>query len=272
MTYSLAYSPCPNDTFMFDAMVHGRIDTGGHRFEPVLADIKQLNQWALAERYALTKLSFFAFYQCQQQYKLLSAGSALGEGVGPLLVTTPAQAGRPLEELRIAIPGVATTAHLLLHFFAPAAKAREVMLFHEIMPAVREGRIDAGVIIHESRFTYQDYGLTLLQDLGTFWEQQTGLPIPLGGIAAHRSLGEARIRELDELMRRSVQYAFDDPDAVMPYVRQHAQEMSEAVMQQHINLYVNDYTLNMGERGQAAVERLLATAADMQAQLQTYAS
>lgn len=263
MKLSLAYSPCPNDTFLFDAAVHGRIDTEGLAFDVQLADIKELNALARAGAVQVCKVSYFAYALLQPQYTLLEAGSALGQNCGPLLISKRKISVDELQHCTIAIPGTDTTANLLLQFFAPQAARRQVLLFSDIMPAVARGAVDAGVIIHESRFVYPNFGLQLIQDLGEYWEAQTGLSIPLGGIVTKTELGPEVIGKLNRVIRRSVEYAFANTDVVMPYVRAHAQEMDESVMRAHINLYVNQYSVDLGVHGHAAVERLLQTAATM---------
>jgi len=255
---SLAFSPCPNDCFMFDAMVHGRIDTEGLEFSVTLADIEALNHAAFAGQPDVTKLSFHAYAYCAGMYVLLDAGSALGRNCGPLLISK-----RPIDreevesgELGIVIPGKYTTANFLCGLAFPAARNKTEMLFSEIEPALIDGRFDAGVIIHENRFTYQTRGLRKIIDLGEFWESETGAPIPLGGIVIKRSLPDDVKRTMNRVMRRSVEYAFAHRADSLPYVRAHAQEMSEEVMYQHIDLYVNEYSVDLGSDGRRAVEVL----------------
>ncbi|MEL7532466.1 MAG: 1,4-dihydroxy-6-naphthoate synthase [Bacteroidota bacterium] len=264
-TIKLGFSTCPNDTFMFDAMVHGRIDTGDIRFELVLADILHLNQMAVAGELDMVKISYNTYGRIKGQYSLLEAGSALGHDCGPLLISK-----RPLSaeeivngKLKVAIPGQNTTANLLLSYYAPEIANREEMIFHEVMPAIANGEVDAGVIIHENRFTYQDMGLQLIQDLGEYWESKTQLPIPLGAIVAKKSLGAARVAELQGYMKASVAHAFAHPEDSGDYVKQHAQEMDPRVMKAHIDLYVNEYSLALGERGHAAVDKLLSVGEKM---------
>src|SRR5687768_5354863 len=258
MTLSLAFSPCPNDCFMFDAIVHERIDLEGLEFSVTLADIEALNHAAFAVAPDVTKLSFHAYAYCADRYVLLDAGSALGRNCGPLLISKrpidPAEVERG--ELAIAIPGRYTTANFLCGLAFPAARDKTEVLFSEIEPALLDGRFDAGVIIHENRFTYQARGLRKIVDLGEFWETETGAPIPLGGIVAKRSLPDEVKRAMNRVMRRSVEYAFAHRDASLPYVRAHAQEMSEAVMYQHIDLYVNEYSVDLGSEGRHAVQVL----------------
>lgn len=256
--YSLGFSPCPNDTFIFHALVHGLVGGDCPQFaEPVLADVETLNEWAISGRLDVTKLSFHAYGQVMDRYVLLNAGSALGRGCGPLLVARKSLAQAALPGLTIAIPGRYTTAALLLRLFAPACTNLVTMRFDRIMPAVVSGTVDAGVIIHESRFTYPQHGLVMLQDLGQWWETLTGLPIPLGGIVARRSLGQAALCAIDRAVRASVRLAFGAPQAAMPYIRRHAQELDESVIASHIGLYVNDYSENLGPDGLAAVGEFL---------------
>lgn len=263
MTLSLSFSPCPNDCFMFDAIVHHRIDLEGLEFRVVLDDVETLNRRAFSGDIDVTKLSFHAFAHCADQFVLLDAGSALGRGCGPLLISKreisqlEVAAGR----LRIAIPGVYTTANFLLQVAFPAARNRTELVFSEIEAAVLDGRFDAGLIIHENRFTYEAAGLRKIVDLGEFWEETTGAPIPLGGIVIRRSLPHEVQQTMNRVMRRSVEYAFGHPEASRAFVREHAQEMSEDVMRRHIELYVNDYSIDLGEEGRRAVELLLARAA-----------
>lgn len=259
MKLRLAYSTCPNDTFIFGSLVNGLIPSP-FTFEVILEDIKELNARAAAGAADVCKLSFYALTQLEG-WTLLPAGAALGRGCGPLLVAREPMGPEALATARIALPGWDTTAHLLLQFFAPQARNKAVMLFSDIMPAVANGQADVGLIIHESRFTYPDHGLVCLQDLGAYWETQTGLPIPLGGIAARTALGAETHALLADAIRRSLAFAWEQPEAVMPYVRQHAQEMSEDVMWHHIRLYVNDFSMQLGAEGDAAVAKLRMVAA-----------
>jgi 1,4-dihydroxy-6-naphthoate synthase len=261
MRLTLGLSPCPNDTFIFDALVNGAIDTGGLRFDPVLEDVETLNEWALAGRLDVTKLSYGVLPLVQDRYALLSSGGALGRGVGPLLVARPGAGPFSPETATVAIPGRHTTAHLLFSRAYPTAAHKRFMVFSEIEEAVLSGAVDAGVIIHEGRFTYQARGLAKLADLGELWERETGVPIPLGGIVARRTLDPAVQREVERLIRASVEHAFARYPAISEYVRRHAQELDERVMRQHIDLYVNDFSLDLGEAGRRAVEKLLEVAA-----------
>lgn len=261
MKIKLGFSTCPNDTFMFDAMVHGKVDTLSYSFECVMEDILHLNHRAIEDGPDMVKISYNAYGHVADQYQLLRSGSAMGKGCGPLLIAREPISISDLiaRDALIAIPGMNTTANLLLQFFAPNLRNRAEMLFHEVMPAVAEGRVEAGLIIHENRFTYPDFGLVCLQDLGAFWEEKTGLPIPLGAIAAKRSLGPKVIADLENILRSSVAYAFAHPTDSGEFVKAHAQELSPAVTQAHIDLYVNDYSLDFGPEGEKAIRQLLQT-------------
>jgi 1,4-dihydroxy-6-naphthoate synthase len=262
MTLTLGFSPCPNDCFMFDAIVHQRIDLEGLAFTILMEDVEALNRRAFAGTIDVTKLSYHALAHCVGSFALLDAGSALGRGCGPLLVaardmtTDEVAAGG----VRVAIPGQFTTANFLLSLAFPEARDKTALVFSEIEAAVVEGRFDAGVIIHENRFTYEAKGLEKVIDLGDFWERTTGAPIPLGGIAVKRSLPAEIQQAMNRVMRRSVEYAFAHPDASRGFVRAHAQEMSEAVMRQHIDLYVNEYSVDLGPDGRRAVDLLFERA------------
>ena len=262
MTITLAFSPCPNDCFMFDAMVHGRIETEGLTFDVRLLDIDALNASAFAGEFDATKLSFHAYAYCADRYVLLDAGSALGKGCGPLLISKREipQAEVAAGGVRIAIPGTFTTANFLCGLAFPQARDKTPMIFSDIEPSVLDGRFDAGLIIHENRFTYEAKGLKKIIDLGEFWEAETGAAIPLGGIVARRALGDDVKQALNRVMRRSVEFAFAHPEASLPYVRAHAQEMSEEVMYKHIDLYVNEYSVDLGSEGRRAIELMFARA------------
>ncbi|NUN99501.1 MAG: 1,4-dihydroxy-6-naphthoate synthase [Saprospiraceae bacterium] len=260
MKLSIGYSPCPNDTFIFDALVHGKIDTEGLEFEPVLADVEALNQGAFAERLDITKLSYHALGHVLNRYALLHAGSALGRNCGPLLIARTAIPQDQIAAKKIAIPGRYTTANFLFSIAFPDAANKEERLFSDIENDVLSGRADVGLIIHESRFTFQEKGLVQLMDLGEYWEQTTGLPIPLGGIAVRRSLPLEVQQTVDRVLHRSVAFARQNPLAPLDYVRRHAQEMDTEVMYRHIDLYVNEFTLDLGAEGRMAVERLFGMA------------
>ena len=262
MTLEIAYSPCPNDTFIFDALVHGRVDVEGLAFAPVLADVEELNHRAFAAAYPLTKLSYHALAHTQDRYRLLDAGSALGEGIGPLLIADGQLTRERIAAGPLAIPGEYTTAAFLLRLAFPEASDLRPYLFSDIEAAVRAGDVAAGVIIHESRFTYAERGFELLLDLGEYWETTTRLPIPLGGIAVRRDLPVDVQERLGRVLRRSVEHALTHPNDSADYVAAHAQEMSAEVQYRHIRTYVNDYSVSLGERGRRAVEVLLDAAAE----------
>ncbi len=257
---TLGYSPCPNDTFIFDALVHGRVEVDGLRFEERLEDVETLNRLAADAALDVTKISYGAIPGLLRDYVLLRSGGALGRGCGPLVVARREMDADELSRARIAIPGRNTTANLLLRLFAPDAAQGVERVYSDIMPAVARGEFDAGLIIHESRFTYPRHGLVRVADLGAWWETTTGLPIPLGGILARRALGDHAIRAVEDGIRRSVEFAFAHPEASRPYVRAHAQEMDDAVTQQHIDLYVNRFSVDVEEEGARAVEALFARA------------
>jgi 1,4-dihydroxy-6-naphthoate synthase len=257
---SIGFSPCPNDTFIFDALVHQRIDTQDIRFEPVLADVEELNQLAFRQELDITKLSYHALGHLRSSYALLHAGSALGNNCGPLLIAKRPLTTEEIEKGPIAIPGKYTTANFLLSLAYPGAQNKKEYLFSDIEQAVLDEEVIAGLIIHENRFTYQDKGLIKLLDCGEFWESAYHLPIPLGGICISRQLSPSLQWTVNRLLKESVQYAFDHPKEAAPFIRKHAQEMDETVMYQHINLYVNDYTLHLGDTGSQAVQNLFEVA------------
>lgn len=260
MKLTLGYSPCPNDTFIFDAMIHQRIDTEGLEFEVQLGDVEQLNQKAFANDLNITKLSYHAYAYLVSNYALLTSGSALGNNCGPLLIAKTAIPKEALSTKKIAIPGKYTTANFLLSLAFPEAQQKQETLFSSIEQQVLNGQVDAGLIIHENRFTYQDKGLVKLIDLGEWWEQSTQLPIPLGGIVVQRKLPLEVQQKINRVLRRSIEFAFENPEASLPYVRAHAQEMDLAVIQQHIGLYVNDFSVDLGTKGKAAIQHLFDTA------------
>jgi len=257
---SIGFSPCPNDTFIFYALLHGKIDAEGITFEPIIEDVEALNRRAFAGELDATKLSYHAFAHLTERYALLDAGSALGNNCGPLLIAQQPMDEASVNAARIAIPGKMTTANFLLSLAFPKAQQKTEMLFSEIEGAVLRGDVDAGLIIHENRFTYQQKGLVKILDLGEYWETTTGLPIPLGGIVVNRDLSLETQQSINRVMRRSVQYAFDHPSDVMPFVRQHAQEMEAAVMLAHIELYVTRHTVDLGYDGREAVRQMFRIA------------
>ncbi len=262
-TLALGYSPCPNDTFIFYALVHGKIDTSDIAYKEILEDVETLNRMAQQARLDITKVSFHAFGHLRDTYCLLRSGGALGRGCGPLVVARDECTMRNLRGKTIAIPGELTTAFLLLQIYDPELKKNiKVMPFHRIIDAVKSGEADAGLIIHESRFTYQQKGLAQIMDLGAWWEQETGLPIPLGCIIAKRDLGKELVQETDAVIRKSVEYAFSQSEETKTYIKRHAQEFDESVIDQHIRLYVNDYSLDIKDEGVHAVEELFRRAAE----------
>jgi len=262
MKLSLGFSPCPNDCFMFDAIVNRRIDMEGLEFAVHLADVEALNEAALAGQAQITKLSYHAYAHCTARYVMLSAGSALGRNCGPLLISKRPISTSEAEDgsLRIAIPGKFTTANLLLGLAFPRAQSKTELVFSEIEVALLRDDFDAGLIIHENRFTYQAKGLKKIIDLGEFWEGQTNAPIPLGGIVISRLLPDDVKDRVNRVLRRSVEYAFANRSASLPFVRAHAQEMSEEVIYKHIDLYVNEYSVDLGPEGRRAVELLFEKA------------
>jgi 1,4-dihydroxy-6-naphthoate synthase len=256
---SFGFSPCPNDTFAFDALVHGRTPAP-FTAVPALHDIEELNALARGGRYELTKLSIGALAGLGDRYTLLRSGGALGRGVGPLVVTREPCSLADAARLRFAIPGRDTTAYLLLRLAAPALGEIVELRYDEILGAVERGEVDAGLIIHESRFTYAEHGLTRVEDLGEWWERESGLPVPLAAICARRELDDETRDAAEAAVRASVEHAFAHPDASRAYVRAHAQELSDDVCRQHIELYVNEFSVDLGDEGLRAIDALLAAA------------
>ncbi|WP_345954446.1 1,4-dihydroxy-6-naphthoate synthase [Mucilaginibacter sp. PAMB04168] len=260
MKLTLGFSPCPNDTFIFDALIHHKIDTEGLNFEVYYDDVETLNHKAMRGELDVTKLSYHAFAYVANKYVLLDAGSALGFGVGPLLICKgdeqKAYADLQSENrtIRIGIPGKYTTANFLLSLAFPNAVNKQEIVFSDIEQALLDDRIEVGLIIHENRFTYQDKGLKKILDLGDYWEKQTGCAIPLGGIVANRKLPVEVQHKINRVLRRSVEYAFANPKSGLDFIRSHAQEMSEEVMYKHIDLYVNQYSLDLGVEGKKAIQ------------------
>jgi len=255
-TIQIGFSPCPNDTFIFDALVNNKIDTGNLYFEPVLEDVQTLNQWAIEEKLAVTKISYGVLPLVQHQYNLLNSGSALGRGVGPLLITNDEYQTMNVEDCLIAIPGKNTTAHLLFSLAYPNAKNKIFLRYDEIENFVLQGK-GLGVIIHENRFTYADKGLKKIKDLGDYWERETGKPIPLGGIVVKKTISIQTQQQINFLIKQSIEFAFANYPVLTDYIKNNAQEMSEDVMRSHIDLYVNKYSLDLGEEGRAAVKKLM---------------
>ncbi len=275
MKLTLGFSPCPNDTFIFDALIHHKIDTEGLEFEVFYDDVETLNHKAFDAALDITKLSFHAFANAVKDYVLLDAGSALGFGVGPLLISKREMTPSSLQamssshnpqptthnsELRIGIPGKFTTANFLLSLAFPNLANKTELLFSDIEDALLRDEIDLGLIIHENRFTYQNKGLKKIIDLGSYWEETTGCAIPLGGIVIKRSLPDELKQKVNRILRKSVEYAFDNPGSGIDFIRKHAQAMDEEVMYKHIDLYVNKYSVNLGPEGRKAVGLLFDTA------------
>ena len=257
MKLSLGFSPCPNDTFIFDALVNNKIDTGGLSFDVLMEDVETLNQWALSGKLNITKLSYGVLPMVLDKYVVLHNGSALGSGVGPILIKNEKVKTQNVEDLLVAIPGEHTTAHLLFSLAYPKAKSKIFIRYDEIENFVLTGK-GLGVIIHENRFTYEAKGLQKITDLGDYWERKTGNPIPLGGIVAKRSMDRSLSSQVDKLIRQSIEYANQHHyNELTGYVKKHSQEMSEEVMKKHIDLYVNNYSVELGSSGEAAVEKLL---------------
>lgn len=257
---SLGYSPCPNDTYIFYALAHNRVRIPGYKIEERLEDVETLNQLALKGLLDLTKVSYHALGHLRDRYVLLRSGGALGRGCGPLVIAPKASDMQSLRGKRIAIPGKLTTANLLLQLYGEGYDNLIRVPFEQIMPTLLKGDADAGVIIHESRFTYREAGFHEILDLGAWWEEDSGLPIPLGGILAKRDLGPETIQAADQAIRASLEFARQHPQLPRAYIKQHSQELSDAVIDAHIELYVNDFSLNLGEQGIAAVEALMTRA------------
>jgi len=260
MKLSLAFSTCPNDTFIFDALIHNKIETEGLEFDVILGDVEELNKLAFKSEVDITKLSYHAFAHISNNYKLLNSGSALGYKNGPLLISKRKVFLDEIDDLKIGIPGKNTTANLLLKIAYPNAKNKTEYLFSDIEEAILSDEIDAGLIIHENRFTYEKKGLKKIIDLGEFWEEKTQLPIPLGGIVVNRKLSNEIQQKVDRVLKRSVEYAFANPKSAYNYIKKFAQEMEEEVMYNHIKLYVNDFTKELGTKGKQAIETLYSTA------------
>jgi len=259
--YSLGFSPCPNDTFMFHALVNNKIDLEEFEFDVVMEDVETLNQRALRGELDITKMSFAAFTKVTDQYELLDSGSALGRGVGPLVISKKINL-KVDDVTRIAIPGVYTTANFLFSLFFPQCKNKKEVLFSKIEDAVLNGDVDAGVIIHENRFTYEKKGLQKVCDLGELWEKETGCAIPLGGIAIKKNLSEDIKQRIGLLIKRSIEYAFDNPYASREYVKEHAQKMDDEVIRMHIETYVNNFSIDLGDEGRKAIAVLFQKAVE----------
>lgn len=260
---SLGFSTCPNDTYIFDAMVHQKVDTEGLEFVVVLGDVEELNTKALNNELDVTKISYHAFSKIAHNYLLLDSGSALGYKNGPLLISKHKVYPDELKDVKIAIPGLNTTANLLFSIAFPESKNKKEYLFSDIEEAVLSNEVDAGLIIHENRFTYEKKGLKKIIDLGEYWEEKTGLPIPLGGIAVNRKLDKEIQLKINRVLKRSVEFAFENPKSAYPYIKQYAQEMDEEVMYKHIELYVNDFSRELGVDGRKAIEVLYTKAVEL---------
>ncbi len=255
-TIRLGYSPCPNDTFMFFGIACGELKPPGIKIVTELHDVETLNRMAMAAELDISKLSFHAWIKVRQRYRLLSSGAALGYGCGPLLVSKRPLTRTEVANARVVLPGEWTTAHLLFRLWAPGANKRTFTTYDRILPEITADRADCGVIIHESRFTYAQAGFTSIVDLGAWWESETGLPIPLGCIAAKKELGNDLIHKMETLIRRSIRRAQKEPAAALPYIQQHAQELSEEVLRQHIQTFVNPFSIDLGKTGRAAADML----------------
>lgn len=262
MNLSLGFSTCPNDTFIFDAMIHQKVDTEGLKFEPVLADVEELNRNAFAGNIDVTKLSYHAFAYIAENYKLLTSGSALGYKNGPLLIGKHKIYPDEVADLKVAIPGKYTTANLLFSIVFPSVKEKMEYLFSDIEEAILDGEVDAGVIIHENRFTFEKKGLKKIVDLGEDWEEKTKMPIPLGGIVINRKFDIQLQQKVNRIMKRSVEFALANPNSGYGFVKKYAQEMDDDVIQKHIGLYVNNFTVDLGEKGRNAVKTLFERAAE----------
>ena len=256
----LAFSPCPNDTFIFYALVHGKVDTEGFSFDYRMDDVETLNKQALKGETDMTKISFHAYLYIAKQYALLDCGSALGFGNGPLLIASREFSLTEVNSLIVAVPGEYTTAHLLFRLAFPGSGIKKFILFSGIEEAILSGQADAGIIIHENRFTYERKGLIKIMDLGEYWEKLTQSPVPLGGIVVRKSLGNERVNKLNRILFRSIRYAFDHPEETMGFVRENAREMEDDVILKHIGLYVNDFSLSLGTTGRNAIAKLFEIA------------
>lgn len=254
MQLTLGFSPCPNDTFMIAALVNHWIDTKGFEFQIFMEDVQTLNEWAAEGKLEITKMSFHRWLSLQDQYHLLQSGAALGRGCGPLIISKEEMRFEDLKNAKVVLPGEHTTAHLLFKRYVPDCEAKSFRIFSEIEENILNKTFDAGVIIHENRFTYEAKGLKKVADLGALWENETGLPIPLGAIFIKTTMPQDIQDQITALISTSIQFAFDNPERVMEYVRQYAQEMNEDVMRQHIDLYVNSFSLDLGPEGNTAID------------------
>ena len=260
MKLKLGFSPCPNDTFIFEALVNGRIDTEGVSFDWFLADVEELNRRAMEGTVDVTKMSFHAYAMAAANYLILDSGSALGRNNGPLVVSRRKIYPDELDNALIAIPGRYTTANLLFSIFWPGASRKREYLFSDIPEAVLSGEADAGLIIHETRFTYLSLGLRKVADTGEYWEKMTGMPVPLGGIVVNRGVNEDIAGKVSRAIRRSIEYAWADPSASVEFIRRNAREIDTSVTEEHISLFVNNFSLSLGQEGKAAIARLYSVA------------
>ena len=260
---TLGFSPCPNDTFIFNGLVNGPVQVPGYKVRAELHDVETLNRMAFENVLDVTKLSFFAWLAVRGQYRLLSSGGALGFGCGPVVIAQEPLTRQDMAQCRIVLPGQWTTAHLLFRLWAPDAGQRQFVTYDRIFEALQSGTADCGVIIHESRFTFQEAGFHQVADLGAWWEEQTGLPIPLGCMAMHRRHPEALARQVAASIRQSIQLAQQEPALTLPYIRTYAQEMTDQVLDAHIHTFVNDFSLDLGDSGRAAVTALEAKACEL---------
>jgi len=260
MKLKLGFSPCPNDTFIFEALVNGRIDTEGVSFDWFLADVEELNRRAMEGTVDVTKMSFHAYAMAAANYLILDSGSALGRNNGPLVVSRRKIYPDELDNALIAIPGRYTTANLLFSIFWPGASRKREYLFSDIPEAVLSGEADAGLIIHETRFTYLSLGLRKVADTGEYWEKMTGMPVPLGGIVVNRGVNEDIAGKVSRSIRRSIEYAWADPSASVEFIRRNAREIDTAVTKEHISVFVNNFSLSLGQEGKAAIARLYSVA------------
>jgi len=260
MRLTLGFSTCPNDTFIFDAMIHQKVDTEGLQFDVVLADVEELNKNAFDSSIDITKLSYHAFAHIANHYKLLTSGSALGYKNGPLLISKRKIYANEVADIKVAIPGKFTTANLLFSIVYPKVKLKKEYLFSEIEEAIMDGEVDAGVIIHENRFTYEKKGLKKIIDLGEDWEEKTKNPIPLGGIVIHRKFDSKIQLKVNRVLKRSIEFAFANPNSSYKYVKNYAQELDDKVIKKHIELYVNKFTVDLGDKGKNAVKTLFECA------------